>query len=150
MGDTKSMSGPYFPSFMSFFLFFSQGEWNCQGVSAEFLHPRAKIILLWTHAHAGPLPVRLPNGHRPTEARSLEVPEVWETLGGKKPRREQLRVYCIRENQIWCVDGKCLRCARACRAIAEKHLTLREKLEICQAHAEIRSCLLRAHPNSFF
>lgn len=94
--------------------------------------------------------MRLPNGRRPKEARSLEVPEVWETLGGKKPRRAPLQVYCIRENQIWCVDGKCLRCARACRAIAGKHLTLREKIKICQAHAEIRPCLLIAHPNSFF
>lgn len=26
----------------------SWGEWNCQGVAAEFQHPRAKIILLWS------------------------------------------------------------------------------------------------------
>lgn len=32
----------------------SQGKWNCEAVSAEFQHPRAKIILLWAHAHAGP------------------------------------------------------------------------------------------------
>lgn len=92
--------------------------------------------------------VRLPNGRVPTEARSLEVPEVWETLGGKKLKFDWLQVYCVRENQIWWVDGK-WRCARACRARAGKHLTLREKSEISQGHAEIKPSLLIAHPNSF-
>lgn len=50
VNDTESMSVPDFP----FFFLLSQGKWNCQGVSAEFQHPRAKIILLWAHAHAGP------------------------------------------------------------------------------------------------
>lgn len=92
--------------------------------------------------------VRLPNGRIPKEARSVEVPEVWETLGGKKLSRDQLQVCCVRENQTWWVDGK-WRCARACRARAGKHLTLREKSEISQAHAEIKPCLLIAHPNSY-
>lgn len=50
---------------------------------------------------------------------------------------KHLQVYCIR--QIQCVAGKCQRSARACRVIARKHLTLREKSEICQAHREIKA-----------
>lgn len=65
MGDTKSMSEPDFPSFMSFFfLFFSQGEWNCQGVSAPqgkdyfIMNPRtcwsfAGAIAKWRQAKRG-------------------------------------------------------------------------------------------------
>ncbi len=34
---------PIFPFFL-----LSRGKWNCQGVAAEFQHPRAKIILLWS------------------------------------------------------------------------------------------------------
>ena len=41
-----SVPDSHFPSFLFFSL--SRGEWNCQGVSAEFQHPRAKIILLWS------------------------------------------------------------------------------------------------------
>lgn len=34
--------------FLFSFFSLSQGKWNCQGVAAEFQHPRAKIILLWS------------------------------------------------------------------------------------------------------
>lgn len=34
--------------FQRFLFSLSQGKWNCLGVAAEFQHPRAKIILLWS------------------------------------------------------------------------------------------------------
>lgn len=80
--------------------------------------------------------VRLPKGHMPKGARSLEVSKVWETLGEKNGKKQsvskQLQVYCIR------VDGKWRRCAWACRVIVGKHLTPCEKSEICQAHSEMK------------
>lgn len=54
----------------------------------------------------------------------------------------QLHIYCITEK------SKCMkstRCARACRVIVEEHLTHREKRQICEAHTQLKSCLLLPH-----
>lgn len=128
------------PTFFLFSFFFPgqvklSGSFCPPGQRLFYYEPTHMLVLLL---------VRLPKGHMPKGARSLEVPEVWETLGKKKKKTcqetesvsKQLQVDCIRE--LWCVDGKCWRCAWACRVIAEKHLTQREKSEICQAHGEIK------------
>lgn len=137
------MSEPECSSFLSFFFFFPRASETVREYLQSFCSPGQRLFCYEPTHMLFLLLVWLPKGHMPKGARSLEVPEVWETLGRKKKtwkEREsmskQLQVYCIRE--LWCVDGKCRRCARACRVITGKHLTLREKSEICQAHSEIK------------
>lgn len=113
----------------SFFSFFPRASETVREYLQSFCPPGQRLFYYEPTHMLVLLLVRLPKGHMPKGARSLEVPELWETLGEKTWKEtesvsKQLQVYCIRE---MCVDGKWQRCARACRAIVRKHLTLREK-----------------------
>lgn len=72
-------------SLLFFFFFTPEDKWNCQGVTAEFQHPGAKIILFkkahacWSSRWCGSQMDQRQKAHK-----SLELQEVWETL--KEPR----------------------------------------------------------------
>lgn len=123
-----------------FFSFFLRASETVREYQQSFCTPGQRLFYYEPTHMLVLLLVWLPNGHMPKGARSLEVPEVWETLGGRKKRqgkkgRAQAISYKCIAKEKYGVDGKCRRCARACRAMPWKHLTLREKSEIRRAHA---------------
>lgn len=110
----------------------SQGKWNCKRVSAEFQHPRAKIILLWAHAHAGP---SAGSTAKWTDAKRGLVSRGARSVGNtggwsRGVRRKCEQIYCVtvlgvREGYKWKVSERWSkkRCAWACSAVAAERKT---------------------------
>lgn len=96
---------------------------------------------------------RLPNGRMPKGARSLEVQEVWETPGAGDEdhgRKCEQFFYCItvkRHTNERCRSDDRERDVHghAARRRGEKHLTVREKSQISQAHAQTKPSPLSTH-----
>lgn len=83
MGDTKSMSEPDCSSFLSFFFFFfPRASETVREYLQSFCPPGQRLFYYEPTHMLVLLLVRLPKGHMPKGAKSLEVPKVWEMLGG--------------------------------------------------------------------
>lgn len=80
-----TVAGHVYTRLLLFPFFHPEDKWNCQGVTAEFQHPGAKIIL-FKKAHACWSSCRCASqmDQRQKAHKSLELQDVWETL--KEPR----------------------------------------------------------------